>query len=101
MRVETRNLKTIAQCIECRARMLADGVMVHWPECSLYGIEIHYAAGAIHQSAAWCPTRTMCGRTVTPLNYYDTTADADRWTGGRLASHACKQCFDKIDEGKG
>jgi len=34
MRVETRELKTIAQCVECQARMLSDGILIHWPECS-------------------------------------------------------------------
>jgi len=33
MRVETRELKTIAQCIECKARMLSDRILIHWPGC--------------------------------------------------------------------
>jgi hypothetical protein len=67
---------------------------------SVSGGKYHYAAGAIHESAAWCPTRTLCGRTVTPLNYYETAADADHYTGGRLAMYQCRQCLAKIEGDK-
>lgn len=33
-----------------------------------------------------------CGRSLVPSNFFETVADADRYVGGRLQSHICRQC---------
>lgn len=66
---------------------------------SVKGGAYHYPSEVI-SDASWQPTRTACGRIVTPLNYFETADDADSYTGRRLALYQCKQCLAKI-EGKG
>lgn len=66
-----------------------------WLEIKLFstdGGKFHKPAGPIHQSQAWCPTRTACGLTVKPVNYFEKLTDAYRYTGGRLSAHLCKHC---------
>lgn len=53
--------------------------------------------GRFHQQAevfahAWLPTLAVCGRKLTPVNYFNTPAEADAYTGGRLAQFMCKHC---------
>lgn len=38
------------------------------------------------------PRLMRCGRSLTPYNFFETIADADRHTGGRLTRYACQQC---------
>ena len=52
----------------------------------------HKPAGPIPRSQVFRPILTVCGRTVTPLNYYKTTNDANSYTGGRLPRHLCQHC---------
>lgn len=69
-----------------------------WIDTALFSVcggKFHKPAGPIHRSQSWCPTRTACGVTVTPLNYFVTTEDASQHTGGRLAAHMCKRCASK------
>lgn len=56
------------------------------------GGKFHVPAGPIHSSSAYCPTRTVCGMTIEPQNYFVCEADANRYTGGRLATFKCKLC---------
>lgn len=42
---------------------------------------------------AWTPRAMVCGRTLEPHNFFQTAADADSYTGGRLETYACKHCF--------
>ncbi len=66
-----------------------------WLDAALFSVadgKFHKPAGPMHKSQAWCLTRTACGRTVTPLNYFKTEADAESHTGGRLRLHTCKHC---------
>jgi len=37
-----------------------------------------------------------CGRSLVPDNFFETVADADRYTGGRLENHICQQCERKV-----
>lgn len=66
-----------------------------WIDTALFSIsggKFHKPAGPIHRSQAWCPTRTACGLTITPLNYFVTAEDANRYVGGRLEAHMCQHC---------
>lgn len=54
--------------------------------------KFHKPKGAFERSNAFRPTDTVCGGTVTPENYFKTEADADSYTGGRLARFMCKHC---------
>jgi hypothetical protein len=33
-----------------------------------------------------------CGRSLVPFNFFETIADADSYTGGRLQRYVCQQC---------
>lgn len=37
-----------------------------------------------------------CGRSLVPLNVFETIASADRHTGGRLERYICQQCERKV-----
>ena len=37
-----------------------------------------------------------CGRSLVPLNFFETIVDANRHTGGRLERYVCQQCERKI-----
>lgn len=37
-----------------------------------------------------------CGRSLIPLNFFETIADAAKYTGGRLESHICQQCERRV-----
>jgi hypothetical protein len=37
-----------------------------------------------------------CGRSLVPLNFFETIADANRHTGGRLEGYICQQCERKV-----
>jgi hypothetical protein len=37
-----------------------------------------------------------CGRLLVPFNFFETVADADSYTGGRLQSRICQQCEKRI-----
>jgi hypothetical protein len=52
----------------------------------------HKPAQPFERPLAWKPTLTVCGRTLTPLNYFVTEADADRHTGHRLSRWLCQRC---------
>lgn len=38
-----------------------------------------------------------CGRSLVPLNLFQTIADADKYTGGRLDRYICQHCERKIE----
>lgn len=40
----------------------------------------------------WKARLTVCGRIVTPQNFFETAADADHHTGGRLSEYLCRRC---------
>ena len=37
-----------------------------------------------------------CGRSLVPLNFFETVASADQHTGGRLERYICQQCERKV-----
>jgi hypothetical protein len=41
---------------------------------------------------SWKPRLMQCGRTVQPLNFFETVDDADKYSGGRIERFGCKQC---------
>jgi hypothetical protein len=43
------------------------------------------------RAAAWKATRSACGRTITPQNYFDTVEEALAYCGGR-SQFLCRQC---------
>lgn len=53
----------------------------------------------VERNQAWKPALTVCGRTVTPVNYFVTEADAAKYTGNRLVRYGCKHC--KVGDGEG
>lgn len=62
---------------------------------SVSGGKFHRPGKPFDKSQAWRPTETACGITVTPVNYFKTDDDADKHTGGRLATYLCKHCAAK------
>lgn len=60
-----------------------------YPAISVKGGKVHRPAETTRDRMAWLrPMTTVCGRTVAPLNVYDTIEAA---TGGRPA-RMCSQC---------
>lgn len=37
-----------------------------------------------------------CGRSLVPLNFFETIANANEYTGGRLERYICRQCERKV-----
>lgn len=37
-----------------------------------------------------------CGRSLVPFNFFETVADANNYTGGRLQNYICQQCETKV-----
>jgi hypothetical protein len=57
------------------------------------------SAGKFHKPAtgptreeAWKPRLTVCGKTLTPVNFFETADDANAYTGGRLHLYLCQHC---------
>lgn len=59
---------------------------------SVSGGKFHKPATAPTREEAWKPRLTVCGRTVTPVNFFETAEDANLYTGGRLHLYLCRHC---------
>ena len=64
-----------------------------YPLFSVAGGKFHRPVNPIiERKDAFKPTKTACGITVRPLNYFASNEDAESHTGGRLAKWLCKRC---------
>lgn len=41
---------------------------------------------------AFRSAKTVCGMTVKPMNYFNDAVAKDRYVGGRISDHMCKNC---------
>ena len=59
---------------------------------SVQGGHLHISAQPFERSQGWRPRASLCGRVLTPLNYFESTEDANKYCGGRLTAWLCKHC---------